>query len=253
MARGRMLDRVIILSKKINSVSEGAENLYYRLLVMTDDYGRYHADPKILRGVVYPRRKITHAIVKRRLEELFKVGLIRIYEEDSEKYLEITKFEEHQKFRPDRKRRAEFPKPKRFLPFLQGSDGKMDTTGKPLVVNGKPSVVSKLSKDKLSKDNIYPLLFEKFWQEYPRKKEKRVAFDVFNKLKKGEQEQVIICARNYHEEVKNKKIEESYIKHPATFLRKERWRDYLKQKVNPTQKEFDELLEKIESKNKKQK
>jgi len=96
----------------------------------------------------------------------------------------------------------------------------------------------------------YSKLFEKFWREYPRKKEKRVAFDVFSKLKKSEQEQVIVCARNYHEEVKNKKIEESYIKHPATFLRKERWKDYIKQKVNPTQKEFDELLEKIESKNK---
>jgi len=246
MAKGRMLDRVIILSKKINAVSEGAENLYYRLLVMTDDYGRFHADPEIIRGVIYTRRKITYAVIKRRLNELFKVGLIRIYEDDGEKYLEITKFEEHQKFRSDIKRQAEYPHPKHFLRSQQGSRNESDTRRNESDRNRS----SNLSKDNINKYNIYTPLFEKFWREYPRKKEKRVAFDVFNKLKKSEQEQVIICARNYHEEVKNKKIEESYIKHPATFLRKERWKDYLKQKVNPTQKEFDELLEKIESKNK---
>jgi len=27
-----MIDKVVILSKKINAISEGAENLYYRLL-----------------------------------------------------------------------------------------------------------------------------------------------------------------------------------------------------------------------------
>jgi len=96
----------------------------------------------------------------------------------------------------------------------------------------------------------YCKLFERFWKEYPRKKEKKVAYEVFKRLKKREQEQVIICARNYHEEVKNKKIEERYIKHPATFLRKERWRDYLERKISPAQKEMDELLAKLESKNK---
>jgi len=45
MAKGRLLNRVIILSRKINAISEGAENLYYRLLVISDDYGRFHADP----------------------------------------------------------------------------------------------------------------------------------------------------------------------------------------------------------------
>lgn len=60
-----MIDRVIILSKKINSISEGAENLYYRIYVNTDDYGRYHADPEILKGQIYTRKKISKTITVR--------------------------------------------------------------------------------------------------------------------------------------------------------------------------------------------
>ena len=115
MARGRMIDKVIILSKKINAVSEGAENLYYRIYVNTDDYGRYHADPEILKGQIYTRRKISKTIIEKRLNELWNVGLINLYKNNGEMYLEIVDFEKHQTFRSDVKKRAEYPDPETFL------------------------------------------------------------------------------------------------------------------------------------------
>lgn len=111
MARGRMIDKVIILSKKINTISEGAENLYYRIYVNTDDFGLFHADPKILKGQIYTLRNISIATIEKRLNELIEIGLIKVYENTGERYLEIIGFEKHQTFRKDYKRKHEYPSP----------------------------------------------------------------------------------------------------------------------------------------------
>ena len=109
MAKGRLLNRVIILSRKINAISEGAENLYYRLLVISDDYGRFHADPEIIKGQIYTLRKIKISTIKQRLQELDDIKLIKIYNSNGEKYLEIVNFEKNQYFRKDIKRKSDFP------------------------------------------------------------------------------------------------------------------------------------------------
>jgi len=75
--------------------------------------------------------------------------------------------------------------------------------------------------------NNYTPLFEDFWKEYPRKKEKKVAYTAWKQLKKSEQKAIIGAAKNYYIECKRLKREVQYIKHPATFIRKDRWKDYL--------------------------
>jgi hypothetical protein len=115
-----MLNKAIILSKKINAVSEGAENLYYRLLVNADDFGRFRAEAEIIKGQIYTLRKINVGQITGRLQELTKIGLIRLYKVDGETYLEITKFEEHQKFRSDIPKKREYPAPVTYL-------GQLDT------------------------------------------------------------------------------------------------------------------------------
>jgi len=106
-----MIDRVIVLSRKINAISEGAENLYYRIYPHTDDFGLFHADPKILKGQLYALRSISVTIIEKRLDELIQVGLVKIYENDGEKYLKIVDFEKHQDFRKDYTRKYQYPKP----------------------------------------------------------------------------------------------------------------------------------------------
>jgi len=109
MASGRLLNKSIVLSRKINQVSEGAENLYYRLLVMSDDFGCYHADPEIIKGTIYTLRKTSLSLIEARLRELDTIKLIKIYKVNGEIYLQIEKFEENQKFRSDIKRKSDFP------------------------------------------------------------------------------------------------------------------------------------------------
>jgi len=115
VAKGRLLNEVVILSKKINTVSEGAENLYYRLLICVDDYGRYHAEPEIIKGKALTLRKVQSKEIKKRLKELWEVNLIKVYRDNGEIYLEIVDFGKHQKFRSDIKRREDFPKPVTYL------------------------------------------------------------------------------------------------------------------------------------------
>ena len=150
IARGRMIDKVVILSKKVNTISEGAENLYYRLNINADDYGRYHAEPAIIKGQIYTLRKISLKQIENRIQELFKVRLIKLYRNNGEPYLEIVDFEKHQTFKSDRPKKAEFPEPEEYLKHQMEDNGiQMDTNGSLSKDN--------LTKDKLSKDKISKL------------------------------------------------------------------------------------------------
>lgn len=75
--------------------------------------------------------------------------------------------------------------------------------------------------------NIYPSLFEEFWGNYPRKVEKRVALRAWAKLGEHEKGDVISATKNYRDECQYKNREKDFIKYPATFLRQERWKDYM--------------------------
>ena len=143
MAKGRMIDKVIVLSRKINKISEGAENLYYRIYVNTDDYGHYHADPNIIKGQIYTLRNISLDEIQARISELAKIVLIKLYNHNGEEYLEIVDFDKHQKFRKDVALQAIYPKPVTFT--------KRDVTD---TGQHEPKRLPKLSKVKLREDKL---------------------------------------------------------------------------------------------------
>jgi len=114
MAKARLLNKVVLTSQKINKISEGAENFYYRILLLVDDYGRYYADLDILKSHAYPKRKKNADIIRKRLNELINIKLLRKYKDGKEEYLELNQFEKYQRFRKDINRSQLFPIPKRF-------------------------------------------------------------------------------------------------------------------------------------------
>lgn len=80
------------------------------------------------------------------------------------------------------------------------------------------------------KTNMYDLLFESFWKEYPRKLGKGEAYKTWKtRLKeKHSPDELILAAKNYASLCKKKGTEVDYIKHPKTFLSKTTpWKDYL--------------------------
>jgi len=99
-------------SEKVNAVSEGAENLYVRLIAQSDDEGRYSAEPKWVLAKLYTHRMLNGleaSEVERRIDELWAVDLIRLYEVEGKKFLQLVNvFRTH---RSDVKRKLVYPKP----------------------------------------------------------------------------------------------------------------------------------------------
>jgi hypothetical protein len=81
-------------SEKINSVSEGAEVLYVRLIAASDDAGRYWGNPMMVLAKLFTHRmtagQITVEEVESRLQQLAAVELIHFYEVDGKRYLQMV-------------------------------------------------------------------------------------------------------------------------------------------------------------------
>ena len=68
-------------SEAIDSLSPQAENLFYRLLVTVDDFGRFDARPAMIKAQCFPiKESISINKCKDLLEELNEKNLIYIYE-----------------------------------------------------------------------------------------------------------------------------------------------------------------------------
>jgi len=98
----------------------------------------------------------------------------------------------------------------------------------PSTKNEPPLNSSSSSSTSSFKDNIYSTQFEEFWNNYPRKKGKKIAYAKWKNLTKIQRDEAIIGSKHYGQEMKDKNKEEDFIKLPATFLNKkaEHWKDH---------------------------
>ncbi len=108
-----MPDRIIresaCMSETLNDLSDFAERFWWRLIVNCDDFGRYDARPKILKGRLFPLSESkTFTDMQRALTELASAGLIEVYEVDGRPFLRVVTWETHQRIRA---KRSKFPAP----------------------------------------------------------------------------------------------------------------------------------------------
>lgn len=108
----RILKDGIRTSKKINALSDFQFRLWAYLITYVDDYGRGSADPEILKGFVFPRRKrVTESDIEKALAELAGTGCILLYKVDGESYFYFPNWGEHQRIQAKKSR---FPEPPDF-------------------------------------------------------------------------------------------------------------------------------------------
>lgn len=90
----RILRDGILTSERVNSLSDRAELFYRRLMSVVDDYGRFHANPTLLRSACYPLKidSVKEDSIKKHLAEAAGAGLIVLYTVDGKDYLEIQDF-----------------------------------------------------------------------------------------------------------------------------------------------------------------
>lgn len=77
MARGRMLDRSIKLSKKIAKTSRDGQWLYFRMLPFTDDHGKTFGDAEDIHAEILPKEKISLRKIETLLNELHLHDLVK--------------------------------------------------------------------------------------------------------------------------------------------------------------------------------
>lgn len=91
----RFLRPGITNSDAWNSVSFGAQSFYVRILTLVDDYGRYDGRVPVLHAHCFAlcpkvRQQDTFAF----RTELFKAGLVMLYENGGKEFLQVSKWQE---------------------------------------------------------------------------------------------------------------------------------------------------------------
>lgn len=100
-------------SESLAELSDLAERIYWRLLAMSDPWGRLDARPRKLRARCYPMLRCSDEQVGYALLEMLAVGRIVVYEKAGVTIVQIVDFERNQprdaiRRRPDKSR---FPDP----------------------------------------------------------------------------------------------------------------------------------------------
>lgn len=233
-----MLKKRISESKKLGNLkSDSARLLYTWLIPFLDVEGRHLADPEIIKGHIFPKVKsMTIKKIERLLHELNEIDLIILYHANGEQNLQFTKFHELQKLIKGREASSDIPDP------TQGSRVNRENSG----VNHEKGITNKIkvNKEKVSKekgqkefDHLIKKEFSQFWDMYGLKIKKQDSFDAYKAVrKKFPTKEIARATHGYLDFLKAQRIEKNFKQekmHPTTFLRKERWKDFINFKYKP--------------------
>ena len=96
----RIIKEAIRTSKDVNNLNDFQFRVWAYLITYVDDYGRGSADPELLKGLVFPRRKgITERQIGDALSVLASNGMVTLYNVDGEPYFYFPAWEKHQTVR----------------------------------------------------------------------------------------------------------------------------------------------------------
>lgn len=104
----RILKESICTSDNIDCLSTFAENMFYRLLVNCDDFGRMDARPKILASKLYPLKDVRANQIENALRELASAELVYLYNVGGKPFLQTVTWERHQQIRA---KKSKYPSP----------------------------------------------------------------------------------------------------------------------------------------------
>lgn len=117
----RALKESITTSPEIDKLSPEEERFFYRLLVVCDDHGCMDARPHVLRSRCFPLKidDLKNDDIQKWLDVLSSEGidLVRVYERNGRKYLQVTNWKKHQQIRAHRRK---YPAPSWEDPEIVG-------------------------------------------------------------------------------------------------------------------------------------
>lgn len=81
-------------SEPVNELSAEAERFFTRLIMKADDFGFFHANPKLLSSALFPLKEISLSDIESWVNECHVNGLILKYENSGKRYLQIIDFKQ---------------------------------------------------------------------------------------------------------------------------------------------------------------
>lgn len=110
MPRRRMVDPQIWRNEKIGSLPDAGRLLFIGIFSQADDDGRLKASPRYLMASIFPYDKDKkEEDIKHLRDQCAELGLIRLYTNGKEEYLDIPGWLEHQQIRKDRYEASKLP------------------------------------------------------------------------------------------------------------------------------------------------
>ena len=207
-------------SDQLNQLSDGAERMFWRLVTVADDFGRFEADPITLKALCFPRMVDTLKTpkVKGWIDEFLAVGLIKLYQVNGKTYGFFHTWEKHQR------RRAQFSK--HPAPNADNICRQMTADGGHLTTNAPEDTRIRGIEDtrtaQAEQDG-----FVQFWTSYPKKKAKEDAEKAWRKIHPDEKllEKILYAVEREKKTAEWIKDKGQFIPYPATWLNGERWKD----------------------------
>lgn len=91
----RMLREGILTSERVATLNWAEEVFYRRLMSVVDDFGRYYANPMLLRAACYPLQlnKVSDSDIEKWITGCVTAALVRVYPaSDGKRYIEVMDF-----------------------------------------------------------------------------------------------------------------------------------------------------------------
>lgn len=213
----RILREGILTSPRVAKLGWPEEVFYRRLMSVVDDFGRYYADPGMLRAACYPRmlNKVSDSDVEKWLAKCAEAALVRVYvASDTERYLEVLDFKQQA-----RATKSKFPQPPSTCVADATQTSSECVASAPVYVDVSVDVNARAMLE----------LFERFYKSYPRHVGRADALKAWGKLKLIPDDPRIDAIRAGLARAKASKEWAKdggeFIPHPATWLNGRRWED----------------------------
>ena len=172
----RLLREGILTSERVAALNWAEEVFYRRLMSVVDDYGRFHANAKLIRAACYPLLidKVSDADVGKWLANCAEAALVSVYPApDGKRYLQLLDFRQQV-----RAEKSKYPEP----PNRRAADATQLLS----------TVAASAHLDGVGVGDVFVTpkppagvegRFEDFWNAYPRKVGKDAARKAFEKRK----------------------------------------------------------------------
>lgn len=201
-------------SPNLAELSHGAERMFWRLITVADDFGRFEAEHDVLLCQCFPKLldsvKLTH--VKAWLSELVTCQLVTTYVVNRRTYAFFNTWEKHQRTRAQH---SKYPSPS------------SDNICPPMLSNVADLRPTTYDLRERPTTPASPNGFDRFWSAYPKKKAKGDAEKAWKQIKPDSDLLAVILAAIDRAKGSDDWTKDSgkYIPFPATWLRAKRWED----------------------------